>query len=95
MKRTIEWHDARNELPKEDGDYLVSRYFSFTNCGIYYDGTVTEVYRWRGEQKLWVSMDDLDWPINALLPQEDSSNCIVSWAERPEPYNPARDEVSG
>lgn len=93
MKATIEWHDAQKELPKEDGDYLVSHYVSFISLGIEHESTFADVYHWHGNQKLWESTDGLSFSINALMPREDSEECIMAWAELPKPYDPLN-EVS-
>ena len=92
MKGIIEWHDARNELPKENGTYLVTRFISYADYwGDYSDKTDTMLYRFSVDQKIWISIDPFtDNSINALIPQGDSMECVLSWAEKPEPYDPAR-----
>ena len=95
MKATIEWHDTRKELPKENGTYLVSHFYSFHDyMDEYRDNEETSLYYFIVDQQVWESCDpNIGIPINALIPQGDSTECILSWAELPKPYDPM-DEVS-
>ena len=79
IETTVTWHDARKELPKKDGQYLVTEKIA---CRIYYDviefaknGNKVDEYDLHNQRNIFYTYDS-EYGFT-------STNNVIYWAELP------------
>lgn len=73
----IDWHRCEDELPKESGDYLVSRY------GYMYDTDISDFRVCLDKKLRYVDIALFLIDFNAF--DNNPRNNIYAWAEKPSP----------
>lgn len=75
MTTTIEWHNAKAELPEKSGEYLVYKEFTESVCSLHYShlNKAFDCYDWcTSEQAKEHEISVLWWAEAIKLPTNDS-----------------------